>query len=116
LKISNALDELEDYYFLEAYDGQSSVTYLSDLNNTVTLKCFVDLNTNMENYRYCYRSLNFMLYGYANSSGYTPIATMVLGDLSTYNTTLSVNITMPKDYTFAVVSPSSTSSGKNNHY
>jgi hypothetical protein len=116
-KVSNALDELEDYYFLDAYDSSSPVTYLNGMNGSsgvVTLKCYVDANANLENYRFCYRSLNFKLFGYTtNATAYKQVATLMLGDLTTYNATLSVSISMPNNYTFAVVSPSSAFSSKN---
>lgn len=115
LKISNLLEELEDFYFLNNYSVNSSQIYLNDTSSFIQLKCFLSMNTNLnaneDSFRYCYRRLNYQLYGLNNSTSmYTSVANLDLSDLFNIASSFNVTITMPQDFTFSSGSKKTTRS------
>jgi hypothetical protein len=112
-KISNVLNELEDFHFLLNYNGLSDLN-LTEFNTTIQLSCTLNVpitNTTRlnETVKYCYRRFQFFLFGFnVTTLKYQQIATIRFTDLNnqTYNFQ-NTSIFMPNNYTFAMNSQQS---------
>lgn len=111
LKSSNVLDELESYYLISNYNSLTNPTYLSGLNDTVSLNCFVDIknvSTNLT-FKYCYRSLNFILFGFnvstASPLSYAQAGNIILPTILSSEVSYNATVTMFQNYTFQPYNP-----------
>ena len=108
-KASFFLNELEDFYFLQAYDGSSSSVYLSQLNENISFNCLVDgvLMTN-DTFQYCRRSLSFYLLNSNTQPNLTsPLAIITLSDLYNSTSWLLSNIDIYNGFTLTPMTRSS---------